>query len=151
MLSSINLLKFGVGNSCLSITAFSFIHMIYCTYVSIIFLKFGVGILCFNIVAFCFIHMIYCTFVPSNYVSQTIIVMTCNRSNHKHDKPLVSSVRQKDMFFYHIFQYHGLKIYIIHECGPYFISKFWKRFLELLSGMENLLLTFHPQINGQTK
>jgi hypothetical protein len=106
-------LKFGVGNSCLSIVAFSFIHTIYYTFVSINLLKFGVGILCLNIVAFSFIHMVYCTCVPSNYMSQTILVMTCNRSKHKHDKPLVSSVPhvwQMDMFSYHIFQHHGFPL-----------------------------------------
>ncbi len=58
--------------------------------------------------------------------------------------------RTTKLFLDHVFWYHGLLEDIISDHGPQLLaSKFWKRFLELLSMKMKLSLAFHPQIDGQ--
>jgi len=54
-------------------------------------LKSGLGNLCLTIVLFNFVHIIYRVSMPSNFMSQTVMVMICNMSYHMHGKPLLSN------------------------------------------------------------
>jgi len=78
--------------------------------------------------------------VVVDYLKKIIHFIPCNK--------LIIGERTTKLFLDHVFQYHGFFKDIISNCGPQFVSKFWKILFELLSVKVKLLLTFHPQTNG---
>jgi hypothetical protein len=55
------------------------------------------------------------------------------------------------LFVDNIYRIHGLPNDIISDRGPQFVSKFWKKFFELLKVKINLSSAYHPETDGQTE
>jgi glycosylphosphatidylinositol phospholipase D len=68
-----------------------------------------------------------------------------------HCKKTITNKKIVKIFLAHIFQNHGLLEDIIFYHGPQFASKFWRRLFELFGVKVKLSLSFHPQMDGQTK
>ncbi len=64
---------------------------------------------------------------------------------------IITSERITKLFLDYDFQYHGSLEDIIYDYGLQFASKFWKWLFEPLGVKVKLSLTFHPQMDGQTK
>src|SRR5882672_2324773 len=63
----------------------------------------------------------------------------------------VNAVTTTQLFFDHIYKYHGLPIDIISDHGTIFTSKFWSTLMKLINIKTNLSTSFHPQTDGQTE
>jgi transposase InsO family protein len=50
-----------------------------------------------------------------------------------------------------IFKLHGFPDDIISDCGPQFVSMFWKNLLKSLGISSKLSSSYHPEIDGQTE
>jgi hypothetical protein len=64
---------------------------------------------------------------------------------------IITNERITKLFLDYDFQYHGSLEDIIYDYGLQFASKFWKWLFEPLGVKVKLSLTFHPQMDGQTK
>jgi hypothetical protein len=63
----------------------------------------------------------------------------------------INAIDTAKLFINHIFKHHGFPISITSNCGPQFVSAFWKRFLELLHCSRNLSSAYHPQSNASAE
>ena len=50
-----------------------------------------------------------------------------------------------------VFRHHGLPDSIISDCGPQFVSKFWKHLLKMLKVTCNISSGYHPQTDGEAE
>ena len=50
-----------------------------------------------------------------------------------------------------VFRHRGLLDNIISDCGPQFVSKFWKNLFKKLKITCNLSSGYHPQTDGQVE
>ncbi len=78
--------------------------------------------------------------VVVDHLKKIVHFIPCNK--------LITSERTTKLFLYHVFRYHGFFEDIIYNCGPQFVSKFWKKLFESISMKVKLSSTFHPQTNG---
>lgn len=51
----------------------------------------------------------------------------------------------------HVFKLHGLPLAVISDCGPHFISQFWRVFSSFLGGFVSLSSGYQAMSNGQTE
>src|SRR5882672_7704919 len=63
----------------------------------------------------------------------------------------VNATTTAELFFNHIYKYHGLPLDIVSDRGTVFTSKFWSNLMKLINAKTNLSTSFHPQTDGQTE
>jgi len=63
----------------------------------------------------------------------------------------VNATTTAELFFNHIYKYHGLPLDIVSDRGTVFTSKFWSNLMKLINVKTNLSTSFHPQTDGQTE
>jgi hypothetical protein len=56
-----------------------------------------------------------------------------------------------DLYVEHVLRLHGAPRSIMSNCGPQFVSKFWKSFHKLLGTTLGYNTAFHPRIDRQTE
>jgi hypothetical protein len=64
----------------------------------------------------------------------------------KSDGPEVANI-----FFKHVFQYHGMPEQFIHDRDPRFTSQLWKTLFGLCGIKLTNSTAYHPQTDGQTE
>ena len=63
----------------------------------------------------------------------------------------VTAVETAQLFFDHVFRYHGLPRTIVSDRDPRFTSKFWSTLFKLVGTRLALSSARHPQTDGQTE
>src|SRR3984893_13870420 len=62
-----------------------------------------------------------------------------------------SAIELATLFLKHVFTKHGTPHNIVSNQGKIFVSKFWSLLCHLLDIKANLLTTYHPETDRQTK
>ena len=93
--------------------------------------------------------------LPKTKTGMTSILVVVDRlSKRAHFLPTTTEVTVPEvakLFFNQIFRLHGLPQYIVSDCDPKFISKFWQELLKC-TGVKTMMSTaHHPQTDGQTE
>ena len=63
----------------------------------------------------------------------------------------ISSEETAEIVMRKVCQHHGLPDSIISDCGPQFVSVFWKHLFKMLKVTCNLSSGYHPQTDGQAE
>ncbi len=56
-----------------------------------------------------------------------------------------------NLYYTHIFRFHGLPDYVISDRETQFVNNFWARLTQRLGFTLRLLIAYHLETNGQTK
>lgn len=100
------------------------------------------------------ISMDFITDLPASRESTCILVVVDRLTKMAHFVacPSLSTAEElASLFWRNIFRLHGLPDDIVSDRGSQFVSRFWKRFLELLGIKSSLSTAFHLQSDGQTE
>eukprot|EP00121_Abeoforma_whisleri_P002774 Awhi_evm1s2495 len=98
--------------------------------------------------------MDFITGLPESQGYDSLFVVKCRLSKMTHFIPCTkdcSADDTGDLFLSNVFKLHGCPSSIVSDRGPQFVSKFWKRFFQLLDCKVNLSSTHHPQSDGSTE
>jgi hypothetical protein len=74
----------------------------------------------------------FVTNLPKDQGLNTILVVTCRLSKERHliacttDKGSISTESTAELFIQNIVRLYGLPDTVISDCGPQFVSRFWK-------------------------
>ena len=66
-------------------------------------------------------------------------------------RPPLTAIHVAQLFFKHVFKYHGLPQAIVSDRDPRFTCKFWQELFKLLGTQLRMCSVAHPQTNGQTE
>ena len=55
------------------------------------------------------------------------------------------------LFIYYVYQFYGPPDTIVSDCGPQFVSAFWKEFTWILGIKLKLSTAYNPQTDRQTE
>ena len=100
------------------------------------------------------ISMDFITDLPSSDGMTTILTVVDRFSKMAHFIPaphLLTAEETAGVFIHEIVRLHGLPREIISDRGTQFVSRFWKRFLEILGIKQCLSSAYHPQSDGQSE
>ena len=100
------------------------------------------------------ISMDFIVSLPESNKFTAILVIVDRFTKMSHFIPTTNEVNATttaQLFFDHIYKYHGLPTDIISDCGTVFTSKFWSTLMGLINVKTNLSTSFHPQTDGQTE
>jgi hypothetical protein len=94
------------------------------------------------------------TQLPLTTDGNTAIIVFCDKftkmihvvpAKTKIDGPEVANI-----FFGHVYQYHGMPEQFIHDINTSFTSQFWKALFGLCGINQTNSTAYHPQTDGQT-
>ena len=98
------------------------------------------------------IPMDFITDLPLSEGHDSILVVVDRFTKMAHFIPCskaISGLETTNLILANVVRLHGLPDDIISDRGAPFISHFWKRLFHILDTTTKLLMTFHPQIDGQ--
>ena len=98
--------------------------------------------------------MDFITDLPLSDGADAVMVIVERLTKMSHFIPCnkaITAEQTADLFIHHVLRLHGLPEEVISDRGPQFVSKFWKRMLELLGVTVKLSSAFHPQTDGQSE
>jgi len=64
-------------------------------------------------------------------------------------KVIFTAEQLADLYIREVVQLHEIPLFIVSDCDPKFIFKFWHRFQSVVATELCLSIAFHPQSNGQ--
>ena len=100
------------------------------------------------------ISMDFIVSLPESNNYTAILVIVDRLTKMSHFIPTTNNVdapQTAQLFFDHIYRYHGLPSDIISDRGSIFTSTFWNELMKLLNVKLNLSTPYHPQTDGQTE
>ncbi len=92
--------------------------------------------------------------LPPCQGSDSLLVVVDRRTKMAHFIPCqktVTAAEAANLYVREVFRLHGMPSSIVSDRGPQFVSRFWKRFWELLGTNVTLSTAYHPETDGQTE
>ena len=100
------------------------------------------------------VAMDFLTDLPVSGGFSTILVVVDRFSKMSHFIPaqgLPNAEETAELFMKEIVKLHGIPDEVVSDRGSQFVSRFWKRFLELIGTKQCLSTAYHPQTDGQSE
>lgn len=94
----------------------------------------------------------FVTGLPPSGGNTVILTVVDRFSKMVHFVPLPklpSAKETAEVVLSHVFRLHGFPSDVVSDCGPQFVSRFWKEICALWGAIVSLSSGYHPQSNGQ--
>jgi RNase H-like domain found in reverse transcriptase/Reverse transcriptase (RNA-dependent DNA polymerase)/Integrase zinc binding domain/Chromo (CHRromatin Organisation MOdifier) domain len=92
--------------------------------------------------------------LPKSAGFNAVLVVVDRLTKMSHFIPTNTTVNAEEtanLYFRHVFKYHGFPEDIVSDRGTQFTSKFWSRLMSLCNIQRNMSTAYHPQSDGQTE